>query len=352
MQLVKPDWLQGLDISGYVDTSYNYLLRKNTFTSSIQNRSNDVEQNGFTLQQVAFTIKKLPTEGLGGLLNIISGRDPNNLIAYGMNPYLGSQTLTFDPEQAYLQYGKSSLTFLGGKFNTLAGVEDANPTLNTNFSGSQCETFAEPSTHIGLRGIYTHNDQLNFTMGVNNGWDTFHRTGQLNTLELGATYQPNSIYSFSIQGYSGKQYLQDQFSSGPSGFRNFVNFFGTINVTKQLSFVLNGDYGVQTKGLLAQNVIGRAIWSGLVGYVNYQWTEKWLTSVRGEYFNDPDGFRTGVRQSMKEGTITLAYKPRKNITFRAETRHDFSNNASFVNKSGGGTNNNQQSYALEGIYEF
>ena len=75
--------------SGYLDTSYNYLLRKNTFTSGIDDRLYDLEQNGFTLQQAAFTLAKQPTQGWGALLNVVAGRDANELAAYGWDPYFG-----------------------------------------------------------------------------------------------------------------------------------------------------------------------------------------------------------------------------------------------------------------------
>ena len=53
----------------------------------------DLEQNGFTLQQAAITTAYQPTQGFGGLVNIIAGRDANEIAPYGINPYFGSQTL-------------------------------------------------------------------------------------------------------------------------------------------------------------------------------------------------------------------------------------------------------------------
>ena len=74
--------------------------------------------------------------------------------------------------------------------------------------------------------------------------------------------------------------------------------------------------------------------------------------MRGEIFSDRNGYRTGVAQTWDELTVTLSYFPIKNLEFRAETRRDFSNLSSFLNKNGITTSHNQQSFALEGIFRF
>src|ERR1700732_3307464 len=60
------DW----QFSGYIDGSYNYLVKSNKFTSGVFDRVYDLEENGFTLQQAAMTLAKQPPKGLGGLINI------------------------------------------------------------------------------------------------------------------------------------------------------------------------------------------------------------------------------------------------------------------------------------------
>src|SRR5579872_4811652 len=72
-------------LTGYVDGSYNYLVRSNHFTSGTFDRLYDVEENGFTLQQAAITAAYQPSQGFGGLVNIIGGRDANAIAPYGYN---------------------------------------------------------------------------------------------------------------------------------------------------------------------------------------------------------------------------------------------------------------------------
>lgn len=57
-------------------------------------------------------------------------------------------------------------------------------------------------------------------------------------------------------------------------------------------------------------------------------------------------------QRWNEITLTVGYALLKNFELRAETRHDFSNVSSFINKNGVSTSNNQQSYAIEAVAKF
>ena len=200
--------------SGYVDGSYNYLVRSNVFTSGTFNRVYDLEPNGFTLQQAAVTASYQPTLGFGGLVNIIGGRDANEIAPYGLDPYLGSQTLAIDPTQVYLQYARGPFTIIGGLFISLAGEEVINPTLNTNFSRSILDGYAEPFTHMGFRGTYVVNDKVSLITGLNNGWDSIRDTGRRKTIELGVEYTPNSTYSLTTLLYTGGQRATDRTATG------------------------------------------------------------------------------------------------------------------------------------------
>jgi len=342
--VVMADTDNDFHFSGYIDSSDNYLLRSNHFTSSVHDRDLDLEPNGFTLQQIAFTLAKLPKQGFGGLLNIIAGRDANTLSPAGINPnYFGIQNFGVTPTQAYLQYALHSFTFIGGKFNCVMGAEGYNPTFNSHFSLSILNYIAQPSTFIGIKGLYVVNDNLNFLADINNGWDTIQYTSRQKTLEVSASYKINPLFSFSVTGVTGIQPIVKNASSGATSRRNALDIVATLDGIHKFTFIMNYDYGVQS---------GIAAWQGIAGYINYPLNDKWLTGLRGEVFYDKNGYLTGVRQTWKELTFTVSYVFVKALEFRAETRHDFSNVKSFVNSNGVGANNNQQSFALEMLYTF
>ena len=86
--------------------------------------------------------------------------------------------------------------------------------------------------------------------------------------------------------------------------------------------------------------------------MNYTFNEQWKLSVRGEYFDDKDGYRTGVVQKWKEGTITVAYMPVKALEIRAEVRADKSDQPAFLESNGVTSKDTQNSFGLEILYKF
>lgn len=340
-------------VTGYIDGSYNNL-QKNYFTSGSFDRVFDNEQNGFTLHQAAATLAYQPANGFGIVLNPILGYDTNIFAPYGFipNSEFDSQTISIDVPQAYLQFAHHSFTLALGRFDTIVGAEVIDPTQNYNFSRSILDGFAEPFTVTGLRATYVVNNKMTLVGGINNGWDNIRDWSRDKTFELNGTYTPNSAFSFESTIYTGQERATPLTNSGPLGWRTLVDMVATFNVTDKLSIIGNYDYGWQTKAALPNGTNNKAIWQGLAAYLNYKLNDYWLSSLRGEFFNDQNGFRTGVVQYWKELTFSVGYLPIKNLEFRAEARHDFSNVGSFTTINGTSISHNAQSYALEGFYKF
>ena len=345
-----------VEFTGYLDTSANYLSKSSNFvmpgspgTPVAHSRVFDLERKGIAIRQLAMTLQSLPKQGLGGLLNVTAGKDADVISSYGLG---GGQTHRIDLTQAIVQYATGALTLSGGKFVTLAGAEVINSSAATNFSRSILFGYAIPFTHTGARAAYAVDDTLSLTLGVNNGWDSFRKHNSSPTLEAGVAYTPSKTMSFSAQGYSGKERVGGFVNTGPQGTRNLIDLVGTYNVTEQLTLIANYDYGTQANASLANGSTGRAKWSGIAGYANYQLSDQWKISGRAEYFNDRDGYRTNVAQKWKEVTFTLAYLPTKAIEIRGELRADTSNVASFANSSGTSSSKSQNSVGIEALYKF
>jgi len=346
----------GVDLHGYVDAAYSYLSGMGIFTSGIADRVFDTEPNSFNVHQAALTVDYLPKEGFGGLVNLTAGRDARVIAS------LGESTSNFDVTQAFVQYAHGSLTIIGGKFVTLAGAEVINSTQDTNYSRSILFGYAIPFTHTGARLTYAASDQLSFIVGVNNGWDQLQDANKQKTAELGASFTPNKMFSLAVQGYSGVEQVSGGpfIGAGTSGVRSLVDVVGTYNATSQLSFILNVDWGQQENvPALVNGASITAKWDGAAGYVNYQVNDQWRLSVRAEYFDDKDGYRTGVIQKWKEATATVAYLPTKFIEIRGEIRGDKSDSNAFVKDAsffvgpaGAGVTDNQTSIGVEAVVKF
>jgi len=341
----------GIDIHGYVDAAYSYLSGSGLFKSGVADRVFDTEPNSFNVHQAALTVDYLPKEGFGGLVNLTAGRDARIIAS------AGESTSNFDVTQAFVQYAHGPLTIIGGKYVTLAGAEVINSTLDTNYSRSILFGYAIPFAHTGVRLTYAASDQVNIIVGVNNGWDQLQDQNKQKTAELGVAFTPNKMFSLAVQGYSGVENT----SPNTHGRRDLIDAVGTYNATSQLTVVLNVDWGDQEN---AASVIDgtniKAKWDGAALYGNYQISDPWAVSVRVEYFDDKDGYRTGVIQKWKEGTATLRYMPNTNFELRAEGRYDRTDGNNFIDDArafaasvgAAGTKNSGWSLGLEAIAKF
>jgi len=345
-----------IDLHGYVDAAYSYLSGAGVFTSGVADRVFDTEPNSFNVHQAALIVDYQPKEGFGGLVTLTAGRDARVIAS------LGESTSNFDVTQAFAQYAHGPLTIIAGKFVTLAGAEVINSTQDTNYSRSILFGYAIPFTHTGARLTYAASDQVSVIVGVNNGWDQLQDANKQKTGELGISFTPNKVFSLAAQGYSGVEQLSGGtfIGAGTHGLRSLIDAVGTYNATSQLTFILNVDWGQQEN--VTSLVNGTSItakWDGAAAYANYQVNDQWRLSVRAEYFDDKDGYRTGVIQKWKEATLTLAYLPTKFIEIRGEVRGDKSDSNAFVKDTaffsgtpGAGVTDNQASIGLEAVYRF
>jgi hypothetical protein len=351
----------GIAITGYVDTSYEHLSGNGEFSSFTPDRVFDARHDSFTVNQAAITIAMQPKEGFGALVNLTAGQDAEVIKSY---PNTGGSD--FDVTQAFVQYATGPWTVMGGKFVTLAGAEVINPTTDTNFSRSILFGYAIPFTHTGFRGAYAVNDKVSLTLGVNNGWDQVSDANKDKTLEFGLTLTPIKAFTLVVDGYVGKEPLAivNNVASSAQGQRYVIDVVATWAVNDKFTIIANYDDGQQKDDTFGA-AKDKYQWDGVALYFNYAFSDQWSASLRGEYFDDKDGYRTGVidplsgdGQKWKEATLTLAYAPTKHFVLRVEGRYDRSNvDGAFIKDTGStpGTfdvDDKQSSIALEGIYKF
>ena len=352
----------GVTVSGYVDAAYtHYDIDPDDQPGNLLNYFDDNE-NSFGLKQAGLTISSLPKEGFGALVNITAGSDADDIHSVG-----GTDSSGFDLTQAYVQYASGPFTVIGGKFNTLAGAEVIAPTGNTNISRSIAFLWALPFTHTGVRLAYVPADTLTLYAGLNNGWDQQKDSNTSKTVELGAIWAPASAVTLAVSAYSGKEVTDE--TDDFSDTRTLIDAVLTIKPTDKLSLVLNYDAGEQ------ESAGGRgtddAKWTALVGYVNYQFDDQWRISLRGEQFDDKDGFRTGLKnlsgpfdydpiedvttyledsEKSSSFTATVGYAATANFELRGEVRMDKTEEDALVD--GDSAEDSQTFFAVEALYKF
>jgi Putative beta-barrel porin-2, OmpL-like. bbp2 len=192
------------------------------------------------------------------------------------------------------------------------------------------------------------NDQLTFTLGVNNGWNHIaDDTQSQKTGEVGVSFTPLKQFILTAQGYFGDEPV----GGGQVAQRDIVDVVATYNVNDSLSLVASYDWGQQKD----YNLFGsNGKWDGVAVYVNYAISPQWRVSVRSEYFQDKQGFVTATSgaQTLKEGTVTLGYDPIKSFELRLEARYDEADNNLFLRDTSGTMADQQTGLALQMLYRF
>ena len=343
----------GFDLTGHLDVGYSRLKGYGKFVSGANDRVFDFDRNRGSFHALGLQLARQPENGFGGVVDVTIGKDADTIAAYGTidknrGPANGVNK-RFDITQAYVHFGAAPFTVIAGKFVTNSGAEVIKSAGDTNYSRSILFGYAIPFTHTGLRATYKVSDALTVLGGINQGWDAVQDTNSDKTLELGGTLTLSKELALTGSVYSGKERVTNYPKSDANGTRNLIDLVVTFNVNDQLTLIGNYDYGTQERGSPSG---GKAKWTGIAGYANYQFNDQWKMSLRGEYFDDKDGYRTGIAQTWKEATLTLAYLPTKALEIRAEVRADRSDKQAFLKSDGVTPTSSERSLGVEVLYKF
>ena len=324
------DVVKGAKVSGYVDTTYTYNL--NDPLSRLNNyRVFDTEANSFLLNNSELSfVKDAPAGGAGFGLVLNYGTDPQVTQAAGSatDSVGGTVKDDFDIQEAYAAYGFKSGNgwWRFGKFVTLNGAEVIKSPNDYNISRSFLFGYAIPFTHTGLRVHYEMGPNLSGHFGVNNGWDNLKDDGKGKTAELQVGLSLPNMLALSVTGMYGPEATDPDSSplTIDQDNRGLIDVVATLTPVDNVTVVLNYDRGSQAKGLAGGS---SALWQGYAAYVNLGIGEKHSATLRGEIFDDQDGYRTSIAggQTLKEVTLTLSCKQIDNLEMRAEYRYDMSN---------------------------
>jgi len=230
----------------------------------------------------------------------------------------------FDVQEAYLTLdvpkellGFEGLSLKGGKFVTLLGAEVIEPWANYNFSRSFLFGFAIPFTHVGGLVSYKVTDNVSLTGGVIEGWDIAHDNNNAPSGIANVTWILSDVATLAANGIYGPEQTG---RNGPK--RGIVDLVATVKPLDRLTLLLNYDYGHES------DIVGGtrpAHWQGFAAVANYDWTDRFSTAFRGEWFEDAQGIRTGVGQTLWETTLDAKYRITQHLYGRLEFRHDESN---------------------------
>lgn len=307
----KSKWAWSLDLDSYLSRNLN---RPASHVNQL--RSFDVSSDRVRLNYGQLMIERAASP-LGFHVELGAGQ-----AARLFEGKAGENGLTANLMQAYASFRAPvgrGLTLDFGKFMTSLNAEVLRTRDNYNYSRSLLFSYAIPCYHFGLRASYPLSPTLTVGAQVVNGWNRVRGKDPGKTLVGTAAWKPHGRVSLTHSVISGVERRQGQ----PSR-RTVWDSVAVVTATSRLSFQFTHDFGMDRPGGLR-----RVSWTGVAAAVRYVLSPRWAIAPRLEWFNDANGFTSGLPQRLKEGTMTAEFKIRNGVLARWEYRHDHSDRLFF-----------------------
>jgi hypothetical protein len=334
-------FFKNTEVSGFVDTYYSYNGNKPATRKAGLERNFDVQHSSFSLNLLELALEKKPTADSRGGFRFDLDFGPTQGIVNAAEP--GDKTLLQNIGQAYLSYlapAGAGLQIDIGKFVTPLGNEVIKTKDNWNYSRSLLFALAIPYYHMGVRATYSVNDKFTLAGFLVNGWNNVVDNNTGKTVAVQATVKPLAALTIAETYIGGPEQTDDN-----ADWRHVSDTVATFTVTPKVSLAANYDYGQDKES-------GATVkWQGIAGYLRFQPTAWFALTPRAEYYNDRDGFTTGMAQKLKEFTLTAELKPKDGVIMRLEYRRDVSDIGFFL-KNAGENSPHQNTFTFGFIYAF
>lgn len=333
-QTTPASFFSKVEFSGLVDTYYTYNFNEPVTGEFTPLRNFDVKHNQFSVSLLEFAMTKPVAEDdrLGFRFDLQYGQTAQ---IFNSDP-LDNNNLV-NVQQAYISYlapAGSGLTFEVGKFVTPIGTEPTESNLNSNYSRAFLYALG-PYYHVGARVAYTVNDKVSVGGMFVNGWNATGDNNSGKTVGGSITIAPTAALTIVQNLLFGPE--QNDNSDDKRTYSD-TNVAYTIN--DQTTTGLNYIYGHDGVGGEGVN------WQGLALYFRRQVTPIFAFAPRYEFYDDGDGFVTGVSQKLQEITLTGEIKHSQGLIFRLEYRRDWSDEDYFVKNNEAVSSQNTFTFAF------
>ncbi|SRR5579875_1517699 len=244
-----------------------------------------------------------------------------------------------DATQAFLTYTipiGNGIVVTAGRQYGLIGYESLPDWQTTNLFESigLLYNLGEPFTVTGVRASYVFSEKLSAIIGVNSGWDTIASRNALQDLESRVVITPTKWLSWTINNEFGP--TQPQNTAPREMIDTFVTYtppmFPSLSITEEAYYAIQqgpAEILPQFPAILPVYIPHSVHWWGNGVWIAYNITSRLQAGLRGEYFDDADGFRTGIVQQLWEITFGFNYKLTEQVLLRWEFRHDQSTDRPF-----------------------
>jgi hypothetical protein len=341
----------GINIGGFLDTSYNWSSNHPKNPRNISGRYFDKDYDKLVFNNFHLVLEKPEKDwGVGFRISGDFGRTGELL----REATLWGKSLHDEPSaelrEAYLTTTLplgEGIGIKGGLFVTPLGTEILpNPgAYNDNISRSFLFNLGVPLRHLGMLFSYPILKTLTITAGPVTGWDNPRDNNGQPSVLGGIGFTPVDMFALASNVIYGPEQRRNS-----SNKRFTWSTVATIKPVDPLALYLEYTYGKE------ENVTASlrdATWQGWGAIASYNWTDRFNTALRGEVFKDSDGARTGtgVDNTLAELTLTTAYKFTKMFLGRAEVRQDWADER-FYQRGSSSTDKQQTTLAVQLIYTY
>ncbi len=315
-----------MDISGLIDGYYSFNVNQPTAANNGQvndlyNFNDKTDQ--FNLSAAKFSLNHDP-DPVGAHVDFIYGRT-NDLINAAPTNSSSADQLNY-VEQAFLSLKPPKAKGFEmdfGKFVTSAGAEVIESKDNWNYSRSLLFVNAIPYWHFGARTSIPVSKTETIGFQLFNGWNNVSKN------QGGVSGAFTSAYTKPKFAWSLNYLVGPENNNTAYGVRNLIDTTLLLTPPGKINAYINFDFGANQDANEAQGDNKTHTWDGVAFALHDQANAKSAVSLRGEYFNDPDGFQTGTAQHIEEFTFTYEYKWVEGLLARFEYRGDFSSQSVF-----------------------
>jgi hypothetical protein len=327
-------WYQAIEVNGFASVAYSFNANRPA-DSSNQLRVFDTDDGTVNVDVVEVVVQKKAADiGQAGFrVDLTAGSSvPRIAASAGLFRDDEGNAEDFDLQQAFVSYVGNvgnGLRLDAGKFVTHLGYEliEGYDGYNDQYSRSILFGYAIPFTHTGAKLSYPISDTLSAMVMVANGWDNVkdNNDGKTFGAQLAAVVGPANLWLNYVIG--------PEQAANADNLRQVVDLVATVKAAEQITLGINGDLGRESD----VPDIGDATWLGVAGYARWDATPKIALAARAEVFDDQDGARTGLAQTLFEATVSPSFKLGDNIVLRGDLRFDRSDQESFMTEDGTGT---------------
>jgi putative OmpL-like beta-barrel porin-2 len=352
----------GINISGFLDTSYTWSSNHPGNPREISGRYFDQDNNKVEFNNFHLAVEKPEKDwGVGFRISGDFGRTGELLheaTQWTANGPKFCCSSSAEVQEAYLTTTipvGEGIAVKGGLFVTPLGTEILNTpgAYNDNISRSFAFNYGIPIRHLGTLFSYPFAKTVTASVGLVTGWDDPHDNNGAPSGIVGVNYTPSDAFGLASNLLFGPE---QRHNSGR--MRVTWSNVATIKPMDPLAISLEYTLGGETKAPTPTGTQD-AYWHALAAIGSWSWTDRFTTALRGEVFFDNQAARTfGLaatspehNATLGELTLTSSYKFTKMFMGRAEVRQDFANHGVYkVGKTG--ADSQQTTIAMQLIYTF